>query len=89
MKQSHGRVVKWSMALALVLGLALVRGPLLADDGPGTEFLACRSTAHANYNTCLVNAWGWWGRYACDIAWGIDLFACDLELVGDLVKAIA
>jgi hypothetical protein len=88
MTRSNGRVGKWWVAFALVLGMALVSGPASAEfegDGPGTKFLECRDTAHDNYNTCLVTSISESDKYACDFAWGMDLIACDIELVGSTI----
>jgi hypothetical protein len=89
MNRRSGSARTWWVALAVVLGFALAGGPVSAtesvEDGPGTKFLECRATAHANYNDCLVKSSKESERYACDIAWGFDLIDCDVSLVRSII----
>jgi hypothetical protein len=59
-------------------------------EGPGTRFLKCRAEAHAAYNSCLADAYDSAERYGCDLAWNLDLLACDISLILDMsgLKAI-
>ena len=72
----------------LALSLALVLAtPLLThaqEKGAGTTYMACRDDAFIEMGICYLNASGYLSKVRCNIAFELDLWGCNADLVDAL-----
>lgn len=81
------------IGFALVMTLALIAGPLLAEcqnlDGtdrectPSENWRTCRSNARDAYHQCYWGTTGW-GRFGCAIAYDFDAGSCHTAYINEV-----
>lgn len=78
----------WVAALGVAVALtAMPRQDARAaidEEGPGTEWLACRLKVTGDKYACFRRADGFWDEAFCSLAWNFDLIDCDRRLFKDL-----
>lgn len=62
--------------------LAVLATPLLVDaQGAGTAWMKCRDQAWIDMGVCYYNATSWMSQMKCNIAFDLDLWGCNAELI--------
>lgn len=75
------------LRLLLASMAALIALLLLAPGRLNADWKSCVDESFVQYNSCLMDAGGWFERKLCDLDWEFDVALCTARAVGEIRDA--